>query len=315
LLFFTFFSFHHSPAIASAQEDLHMRLRSIIAAAATAVVALSSAASASVILSDNFNRSAGVNAAGNAGGLSDWGANNNALGGTETMTYKVRNTAAGTSTEQQFVDGNLGRLRLGHGVVDFDLLSNPAVLQNGFTASFDFQRGGGGYIALAVGITPAQIEAHPQNNARIGVPFAANIPETDFGFLFRPSVATEVWKSGSVATGPTGIFNGTSIAGSPTTLVNTAVAEFTPVVAGQWGAGATINFALTVNGAVVPQYTTTFTSDGSGLGYFGFHSNAGAAVAQAAVDNLVISAIPEPTVMGLMAISSAGLLIRRRIRR
>jgi hypothetical protein len=273
--------------------------------------AFAATASAATIVSDDFNRTAGVNASGSAGGLSSWGSNNNALGGGVTQTYKVRDTAIGASTEQQFVDGALGRLRLGHGVVDFDLLSDAGALQNGYRASFDFQRGGGGYIAFAVGITPAEIQAHPQNNARIGVPFAANIPETDFGFLFRPSAASEVWKSGVTSVGPASIFNATSIAGSPTTLLNSAVVEITPAVAGQWGVGSTINVALTVNGAASPQYTTTFLSNGPGLGYFGFHSNAGATVAQAGIDNLVITAIPEPNSAMLCLVSVAGLLAPR----
>jgi len=193
------------------------------------------------------------------------------------------------------VDGNLGRLRLGHGVVNVDLLTIPAILQNGFQATFDFQRGGSGYVAFAVGLTPDEIESHPQTNARIGVPFATNIPETDFGFLFRPQLdgqgQTEIWKGGVKSTGPLGIFNFTAVSGSPTSLINSAIVTFTPAIAGQWGVGATINIELTVNGAASPQYTTTFVSDGSGLGYFGFHSNAGSGVAQAAIDNLVITPI------------------------
>lgn len=275
-----------------------------------AMASMAVPASAALLLSDDFNRTAGVNAAGNAGGLSSWGNNNNALGGSATQTYKVRTTATGASTEQQFVDGNLGRLRLGHGVVDYDLLSDPAVLANGFRASFDFQRGGGGYIAFAVGLTPAEIQAHPQNNARIGVPFAANIPETDFGYLFRPGGATQIWKAGTVIDNPAVSFNAASITGSPSSLVNSAVVEFTPAVSGQWGPGATINVELMVNN--VSTYTSSFTSDGSGLGYFGFHANSGASVAQAAVDNLVITAlVPEPTTLTLASIAS-GLCIRRR---
>lgn len=297
---------------------MRLSVKQAVAAAGPCVALLVAPASASVVLSDDFNRTAGVSAAGNAGGLSDWGSNNNALGGSVTMTYKVRDTAAGASTEQQFVDGNFGRLRLGHGVVNYDLLTDANVLQNGFTATFDFQRGGGGYVAFAVGLTPDEIQNHPQNNARIGVPFAANIPETDFGFLFRPNNTggqsqTEIWKAGVMAAGPLAIFNGTPISGSPTSLINTAVAEFIPAVPGQWGAGATINFSLTVNGAASPQYSTSFLSDGSGLGYFGFHSNAGASVAQAAVDNLVIRAVPEPGVGGaLLALATTGLIGRRR---
>lgn len=280
-------------------------------ALAMALILTTSVSASTVKFSDNFNRTAGVNAAGNAGGLSSWGTNNNALGGTIAAPYKVRNTAAGASTEQQFVDGNLGRLRLGHGVVNHDLLSLPSVLQNGYEVSFNFQRGGGGYIALAVGLTPNEIETHPQNNARIGVPFAANIPQTDFGFLFRPSAASEVWKAGATSVGPAGIFNATSVAGSPVNLLNSAVAKFTPAVAGQWGAGATINFQLTVNNALVPQYSTSFLSDGSGLGYFGFHSNAGTTVAQAAVDNVVITAIPEPATALLLALMGFCGIVRR----
>lgn len=287
---------------------MHRNLINLGLPALTLAFALSSAANASVILSDNFNRTAGVAAAGNAGGLSDWGTNNNGLGGTIAQTYKVRTTAAGTSTEQQFVDGNLGRLRLGHGVVDFDLLSIPAVAQNGYRASFDFQRGGGGYVAFAFGLTPAEIEAHPQNNARIGVPFASNIPETDFGFLFRPQAQTEIWRGGVSNAGPTGLFNFTSVSGSPTTLLNNAVVDITPAVSGDWSAGATINVSLVINGSAPLTYS--LTSDGSGLGYFGFHSNAGASVAQAAVDNLVISVVPEPAT--LAAIGAIGLLALRR---
>lgn len=256
----------------------------------------SSSCYAQVFMSDNFDRTAGVNAAGNMGGESSWGDNNNTLGGQQTQSYKVRNTAAGTSTEQQFVDGNLGRLRLGHGVVNIDLLTIPAILQNGFQASFDFQRGGSGYIAFAVGLTPDEIENHPQTNARIGVPFNTLIPETDFGFLFRPPTGgqgqTEIWKAGAnQGPGPLGIFNAAGVTGSPTSLANSAVVKITPAVAGQWGVGAVIQVELTVNGAEIPQYTTTFVSDGSGVGYFGFHSNAGSGVAQAAIDNFVLTPI------------------------
>jgi hypothetical protein len=277
-----------------------------------ALVVSGTAAQADVLFTDNFNRTAGVNAAGSAGGLSSWGTNNNAtissLTGTLTQTYKVRDTATGTSTEQQFVDGNLGRLRLGHGVLDFDLLSDANVLQNGYNVTFDFQRGGGGYIAFALGLTPTQIQTHPQNNARIGVPFSNLIPETDFGFLFRPSAATEVWKAGTSAVGPASFFNAGSITGSPTTLLNSAVVNVTPATPGAWGAGATINLSLVVNSGT--PYTTTFTSDGSGLGYFGFHSNAGATVAQAGIDNLVVSSIvaaPEPGSLALIGVGLLGL--------
>lgn len=277
------------------------------------IASLATPLSAALLLSDDFNRTAGVNAAGNAGGLSSWGNNNNnnALGGAVSQTYKVRTTATGASTEQQFVDGNLGRLRLGHGVVDYDLLSDPSVLANGFRASFDFQRGGGGYIAFAVGLTPTEIQAHPQNNARIGVPFAANIAETDFGYLFRPAGATQIWKGGTFVDNPAVSFNAASITGSPSSLINSAVVEFTPAVTGQWGAGATINVELMVNS--VTTYTSSFTSDGSGLGYFGFHANSGASVAQAAVDNLVITAlVPEPTTLVLASFALALSLKRRR---
>lgn len=282
----------------------------------TAATCGAASADAATILSDSFNRTAGMagQAPPNGPGSSSWGQNDNASGGSTSQTYKVRSTPAGPSSEVQFVDGNFGRLRLGHGVVDFDLLSVPAIVQSGFKASFDFQRGGGGYVALALGITPTQIETHPQNNARIGVPFAANIPETDFGLLFRPSAATEVWKGGSTGVGPAGIFNATSFSGTPTTLLNTAVAEFTPAAPGQWGAGATINVTLNVNNAALPQYSSSFVSDGSGLGYFGFHSNAGGTVAQAAIDNLVIIAndIPEPSSLALLAAGClAGIVVRR----
>ncbi len=294
--------------------NLKNQIALVIAAGLT--VAASTQA-ATILYSDNFNRTAGVNASGTAGGLSDWGANNNALGGSLTQTYKVRDTAAGASTEQQFVDGNLGRLRLGHGVVNTDLLLNPLVNSGGYRVAFDFQRGNGGYIAFALGITPTEIQAHAQNNARIGVPFATNIPETDFGFLFRPSAASEVWKSGVTAVGPAGIFNAAVITGSPTTLLNNAVVDITPAVAGQWGVGAVINVSLTVNGGS-PDYVTTFVSNNLvGPGYFGFHSNAGAAVTQAGIDNLVITAlgnpvVPEPTTLAAFSAIAGSALIRRR---
>lgn len=297
---------------------VHLCVAVGVAAVSMASTLVIPTASAMIVLSDDFQRISGNPAAGNAGGLSDWGQNANPAllgGGTIVQTYKVRDTAAGASTEQQFVDGNLGRLRLGHGVVDYDLLTVPGVLQNGYRVSFDFQRGGGGYIAFAVGLTPSEIQNHPQNNARIGVPFATNIPETDFGFLFRPPTGgqgqTEIWRGGIQTTGPLGIFDATPISGSPTSLINSAVVEFTPAVAGQWGSGATINVKLVVNNGTPLNYT--FTSDGSGLGYFGFHSNAGSGVAQAAVDNLVISVIPEPASLGLLGL--AGLLLTGRRRK
>lgn len=263
------------------------------------LVASGVASAQSVILSDDFNRTAGSpgQAPPNGTGESNWGENNNALGGFLTQTYKVRNTPPGPSSEVQFVDGRFGRLNLGHGVVNYDLLQIPSVYYGGFQASFEFQRGGSGYIAFAVGITPEEIE-DPSNptNIRIGVPFNSTIPETDFGFLFRPQAQTEIWKAGvNQGPGPLGTFDFTSMSPSVTDLLNDAVVRFTPAVPGEWGVGAVINVSVTVNGAASPQYSTTFTSDASGLGYFGFHSNSGAGLQQAAVDSFILSTIADFT--------------------
>ncbi len=86
------------------------------------------------ILSDNFNGRTSGNAT-EPGGISDWGAPNNGLGGSVSTTYLT--TTAGNA-QQQTVESGVGVLRSGRTIIDYNLATDSTITSNGeFTIEFE----------------------------------------------------------------------------------------------------------------------------------------------------------------------------------
>ena len=137
-----------------------------------------------VIYSDSFNRTTGSS---DINGLpadpnnySDWGMNDNALGGTVQQTWFVGPTNR-TGGANQSTDGDLGGIINGGTMFDFDVTT---VALGGFSVGFDFSRfhpinpgTGNGFVAFGFGRT---VPADPDTYGPFG---ALNI--ADFVVLFQ----------------------------------------------------------------------------------------------------------------------------------
>ena len=90
--------------------------------------------SGTTILSDTFNGRTTGNAT-EPGGISDWGAPNNGLGGSASTTYL---TTTSGNAQQQTVAGGVGVLRTGRTILDYNLATDATITSNGeFTIEFE----------------------------------------------------------------------------------------------------------------------------------------------------------------------------------
>ena len=78
-----------------------------------------------VILSDSFNRTLGNADAGNPPLVSDWGANDNALGGSASATYTVSNP--GGDFDVELVNGDQGEIAFGRTILPVNLATPAAI--------------------------------------------------------------------------------------------------------------------------------------------------------------------------------------------
>lgn len=244
-------------------------------------------APAQIILSDSFSRN--VNNPPQAGGPSGWGANDNALGGTQTQTYLAQLDP--TTSQQQWVNGSQGLLRSGSTRIDLDL---APLAPSGFTLSFDATRGVGGYVGFTLGLGPT--------NTLAGL--APLNAFADFSFLLKPAVSgsmqLEMLTNGISATGNYGAFGSA-------TAAHSIVAALTPNgYTGTAGISITIDGNNAFTGSL---FTGTFDWQNDGWqGYVSFESNN----TDAKIDNLVITAVPEPGTVLLGVFGGLGLALFRR---
>lgn len=304
-----------------------------LGAMAIAVSACSSGFSDVVVFSDSFNRTTGVGDGNSptgsttAGtGVSNWGANDNALGGTITQTYDVNKTPVVTGGSQHVVGtpftnpgaGNVGTLM--NGGLRTTASFMPAVLSTpgatGVRIDFTFDRftdpaaiAANGFLGIGFGLDAAGgapptafSSTAPQDNSTFAISFQQAVSNFGNGQTFQGTSATALsnFNYGTSSTSPLDPHN-VSILFAPNSLIDFSTA------------GALIPYSIFVDDLLVPKTTGTFTADGTDLGIITFGSNN---TVQRYIDNLSVSAItavPEPT--SLVLVPAIGLLAGLRRRR
>ena len=245
-----------------------------------------------VIYSDSFNRTTGSGdpnfLPADPDNFSDWGMNDNAMGGTVQMAYFV-GPGGRSGGANQVTDGSVATMIAGGGMFDFDVAT---VAPGGFTVAFEFNRfhpinpgTGNGFIAMGLGRTV------PDDATTYGPQGALN--GSDFAILFQQGVDANVGNTqifqdddgtgssflpGTAATGPLDY-------GDPT-ATHAVLLTMTPAVAGAYGDSDVINFTLEVDGSA------SFSSSvlgGDDFGRLAFSANP---FVHRYIDNLVVTALP-----------------------
>ena len=245
-----------------------------------------------VIYSDSFNRTTGssdINGLpADPNNFSDWGMNDNALGGTVQQTWFVGPTNR-TGGANQSTDGTVGGLINGGTMFDYDVTT---VAPGGFSVGFDFNRfhpinpgAGNGFIALGFG---RSVPEDPTTYGALGalnlsdfvVLFQqANLPNLGNAQFFQDStVAATEFLPGTAALGPLDY-------GDPT-IQHSVLITLTPQVAGQYGDADVIDFSVVVDGSA--SFSSTVLG-GDNFGKLAFSSNQ---AVHRYIDNLVVTALP-----------------------
>lgn len=268
---------------------------------AAIAASVGSPAFAQVLYSDDFSRVTGSGDGngdpnGPADNFSDWGTNNNALGGTNAQAWEAGPSRAGGG-RNSVTDGDLAILHGTTGFYDYDVTT---VAPNGFQVALDFSRfvvtpdpgpGAGGYIAFGLGV---------DSGTALG-DFTA-IGAADWAILFQQA------NSGNAANAEAfsdNVLQGNFDYFQPDTP-HTLLLTVTPDTPGAYGETDSINIDVLIDGALSQSFTTT---GGANFGSFAASANN---FDTRFIDNLVVSAIPEPGSALLLGAAIAGSLVRRR---
>lgn len=283
----------------------------VVAAAMAATIGTGAVASGSVILFDSFDGR--TNGSGSAPLASDWGMNDNALGGTIAQTYECSNPFNSTVAR---VQNGYGELGWAFAEIQHDFAGNLAGGGLRWEFKVNFPGSAGGHVSWWLGtatgdIVPGDISTPPDQ-----IPLQKT--ETDVGLIMRANPGSTGWtvtnKGGNGNAG-----NGGSEISFPVTGLLNPRGQDNLVVLELFTSSAALNspatLRLTLNSTVVdingaaPGTDYAFTWDGQGEAYGGFGSNINAYYL---VDDLVVSAIPEPSAIGAMA---TGLVLLKRRRK
>jgi len=169
----------------------------IVAFSILAVCVSCSGASADLLLlSDTFDRISGNPMFAGNGGMSDWGSNDNNLGGAAVQSYRVTPTDL-VGDDQQYVAGGTGKLRHGTSLIDLDLTTDAPY---GYILELDFKRGLNNSTGFIIG----------RDSTAGGLVMSLSDPDTDFGVKIRPYDAgndLEFYEHGSLVGSLDGFWN------------------------------------------------------------------------------------------------------------
>ena len=281
-------------------------------AAAAATLAFAGFA-AGQVLSDSFDRTTGNSDDTGAAFLSEIGSNDNAFGGTVVQDYAETPTRNSGGVNQT-TDGSAAVIDFGAFSTSVDLAADPDVLAGGgYTVAFDFQRGqAGGFTGVFIGYDPSSVETQDGGAAfgPINGTNSATPGITDAAFLFQNQmgegrVQYNSFVGGDDASDDVTINFDNVYSDGTGTLTGVHSALLTVNAPSGFGDGADGSVSISVDGNLVTTQDVTF--DGNFGGVVGFSANQG----NARIDNLVISAIPEPASLGLLGIGGLALLRRR----
>jgi len=259
--------------------------------------------SATVIYSDTFSRTTGSgdgNGDPNGGdaNFSDWGTNDNGLGGTQSQAWIAGPSRAG-GERNAVTNGSQG---VSHGTSSFYDFDVSTIAPDGFTVALDFSRfvttptpgpGGGGFLAFGFGVDSGT----PLNEFT-----ATNLG--DFAVLFQQAA------NGNAANA-TAFEDGNNLGNfdylSPDTP-HSLLLSVNPAVSGAYGAGDIVNINVLVDGSISSDYAV---AGGVDFGTFIVSANN---FDTRYIDNLVVAAntIPEPSSALLGLLGAIGLCFKRR---
>ena len=267
------------------------------------LVALSTSTHAVLLYSDTFSRVTGSGDGngdpnGAADNFSDWGTNDNGLGGTTTQAWVTGPTRAGGG-RNAVTNGSLG---ISHGTSSLFGFDATTVAPLGFTVSLDFSRfvvtpdpgpGGGGFIAFGLGVDASTTAGALNDFTAIGA--------SDFALLFQQA-ANGNSANTSVFEDNTSLGNFDYLApDTPHSLLVTVV----PAAAGAYGDADTVNINVLVDGAISQDYSV---GGGDDFGTFTVSANN---FDTRFIDNLVVESIPEPGSTALFGIGALVIGLRR----
>ena len=256
------------------------------------------------ILSDDFGvRTNGQNdgcPAGTETCFTDWGDNNNALGGTVTQTYITtpdRTSPGGVNSTVLDVDDPLngeseGVVRFGAIQIDHNLAADPNVLAGGgYSLEVDVRRGSGGFAGIHFG-ADQNFVATTLN----GAAFVVLETDTDVSFLLQDDGGG----GKRVKFIPFGDDDENMGAAKVMDIGGLSDEEFDVKIdvsaPNGFDNGDTVTYDVTVDGMSV--YSEDILVDGLFSGYVGFASNSGG-VAGGIYDNIKITAF-EATLSGVV---------------
>lgn len=277
-----------------------------------AMALLSAEASATVLYSDTFSRVTGSgDPNGNPGGgdpgpgFSDWGTNDNGLGGTNAVAWVAGPSRGGGAN--QVTNGTVASTNNGLARMSYDATGDAP---NGFSVGLDFNRdhqfngvnpAGNGYMTIALGLSTDVSNTNPDTN----------VGNSQFAFLVQQASGgnagnTQIFEDGAflAGTGATGDID----YGDPG-VGHAVLMTFVPQATGAYGDSDLIDFTITVDGDPGKSFSGT-TSGGPSFGALSLASNT---TTHRQWDNVVITAIPEPATVGLAGVCGIlGLMIRKR---
>lgn len=279
----------------------------------TLVSLLAASSSAQTILySDTFSRTTGSglpngHPGGGGFGESDWGTNDNGLGGSVTMPYTVGPTRTGdlsnpdSGSANSVTDGSVGSTIEGSARFDFDITT---MAPSGFTVEFDFNRfhephssadpfaPGPGFVSVGFGTEDDDVQgggAFNVNNADLSILFQQDIdgndPPNQVGniqihedsvFVHGVAIVNEVEED------PSG--NGRISYGDPV-LNHSVKVQIIPAVNGAYGDTDALDVELTVDNVLLYSFSTVGGID------FGTLSLASNGFVHREYDNLVVTAL------------------------